>query len=227
MTLSEQLLVTISQFILLFKMNYILLILLWLLIIFLDIVWSGLSKALKIILFPGILVYIGVLFLILSRSRRRMRPYRVIRFYYSRTSIAFKLTSPLEALKIIIGQSITAIIGSFLLFYISDNVTGIIAKVFLIWLGISIFISNLPSTSDIEALFLSIWANEPISALAMFVSFILLVLGIELFSVFLSISLTVIYLIIVLLLLPFEARSSESINLVDKEYVVIDEESLI
>ncbi len=205
-------------------MNYLLLSLLWLLIIFLDIVWSGLSKALRLMMFPGALLRIGIVLLAISKADRRIMPYRLFRMYYSRTSIIFKFVTPMEAFKLLIYQFTVAILGSFSLFFLSDYVSFLIAKMLLVWIGVSIFVSSLPNSHDIEALILSIWGNEPVAAIAMFLSLIILLLGFEIFGILISIVLTLLYLLLVLILTPFNKINTSKLESGSEESLILDEE---
>jgi len=220
-----QLTLIASNIIFLLKMNYLLLSFLWLLIIFLDIVWSGLSKAIRLLMFPGVLLRTGVILLAVSKSGQKFMPYGLLRMYYSRASIVVKFNAPIEVFKLVIYQFITAILGSFASFYISDFVSNTVTKIILIWIGVSIFVSNLPNSTDIEALILSIWGNEPISAIAMFLSLVILPLGLELFGITISILLTLLYLLLVLVLTPLNKRYTGQLGSESKESLILDEES--
>ncbi|MGQ4891805.1 MAG: hypothetical protein ACP6IP_04860 [Candidatus Njordarchaeia archaeon] len=220
MNLSDVIVAVISL-INLYYNNYPLLLITWLIYILIRLVWGGLSRLLTLMLFPGTLLYVSIKYLVAKKLDLEISPVMLIKSTYETAGGLISLRSPKDT--IIMGivdilSAITLTVTSFLAVQYFENT---FAKIILIWLGASFFITGLPREVDFYAFLTAIWAIEPLGVLAFLVSIAVFVTGLEAYDVLTAIFATIIYLVLVTVILMTYKMPKERD---EGDILVLDEE---
>ena len=187
----------------------------WMIMLLLEIVWSGMAKFLKIILFPGRVMHIISHYLVARFFGIRTYVGLLSDFFYEKTYTGFFLTRRIDV-KIAIFLSLspllislpTCIILQMLLPYVKNYV-----KLLVAWLIISMWVCGMPNTRDLRLLILTNILRSPEIIFAIGWSILVFLVGTVAFGFNLSIVGTIIYLFSVLLVAALSKQ----------EEIVIDE----
>ena len=216
---------TLAQNLLLFlNGNIFALFLFWLTVLVLEDVWSGLGKFLRIIFFPGALLYILVKYIVLKAFGLNVSMYQVFGLNFSSAKAVSKVSSPKMAVINIFALTLAPIFIVFLFSLLGSIVSSRAEILFLSWLTISIFAFSLPRKSDFILLFLT-GLNIDISVpITYSLGFVVLALGSIIFELFEALILVFIYFLSVFLVtITFPDFNEEEQYIVDENFLALDE----
>jgi len=183
------------------------LILAWLLILILQYSWSGMSKFLSIILFPGIILHSASHFLFGKLFRIRVFEVLRINMISEKSNSGLILSSDIyrkEPHKVyltllsplIISLVFIITLRKLLIYIIPINIK---IAIILAWLIISIATYGMPSQHDIQFLFMYHIIKHPETIIALLWSIIVWVLGYLAYNASTATTGTLIYIVLVLL----------------------------
>ena len=201
--------------------NYILLLITWIIYILIRQVWGGLSKLITILLFPGTLLYFTIRYLTAKILGLEIKPIMLIKATYETTGGLIRIKSPKDPVIMSLANIFTAIPLAVITFSTAPYFQNTIAKMVIIWLGASFFITGMPREIDIYNFLAAVWAIEPLGVLAIIVSIAVFATALEAYSTTTAIAATIIYLTLVTIILMTYKMPQKETN---EEAIIIDEE---
>lgn len=207
---------------LLFSNRLELLLIGWIIFIFVRIVWSGLSKFISIILFPGTILYFTIKFYVARILGMRLEPMMVLRGTYQYTGAITRIRRISDVIIITTSNLVIAIILTYINFQLATIFINELTKTVFLWLGVSFFITGMPRESDFYTLLTTIWAIEPLGVVALLLSIAVFATGLQAYNFTVALASFFIYIIIVTIVLStFKMPDTENIEL---ENIILDED---
>ena len=206
----------ISNLIFFLQYNIPLLLVAWFFLLVLEWVWSGLEKAIRLFLFPGLLFYFLMKFLLLKRLGYELKLYHVFSAEFSSSKVVVRFNNPGKAALLIAILFVSTIITFFLFSNLLLFFSNFYAKLIIAWLSISIFLNGMPRKPDYYLLFIACMNTDLAVPLGHLLAIFLFALGTEIYGLLISIVLTILYvLVITIVAMTYPTRK--------EEYIISDE----
>jgi len=181
--------------------------------------WSGLSKFIKFLFFPGEILYVTAQFM---GARICGIPVLIYRALVKNPRVVFRIPLPYSIKKVLITFIFFPFLfglGFFLLFSILSEITYGIPRLIFWWLAVSSFLA-LPRFDDFKTLYYILWVKDPITFLFVLWTPIVFILNLIAFggiAVFIALA----YLILITILKPVSLEERIVVDISDEELLAI------
>ena len=186
--------------------------------------WSGLSKFIRFLFFPGEILYVTAQF---CGAKLCGIPIIIYRRLKSRPRVVFRIPLPYSIKKILIAFIFFPFLfglGFFILFSIISEMTYGIPRLIFWWLAVSSFLA-LPRFEDFQTLFYVMWVKDPLTFIFILWTPIVFLVNFVVFNG-LAFFISLAYLILIILLKPVFLEEKIVSEITDDELIsIIGEES--
>ena len=197
----------------------------WIIVVASAYFWSGLSKFIRFLFFPGEILYATAQF---TGAKLCGVPIIIYRALTRNPRVVFRLPLPYSVKKTLITFIFFPFmfgLGFFILFSILSELTYGIPRLIFWWLAVSSFLA-LPRFDDFKTLYYVLWVKDPITFLFILWTPIVFILNLIAFGG-IAVFITLAYLLLIILLKPVFPEERVVMDVSDEELLgmIVGEES--
>ncbi len=187
----------VTNFLLGVHSNVYFLVVIWSGLILLSWVWSGLEKTVRLLFFPGYLFYFLVKFSVLKKLGYEIRIYHLFTPDFSSVKTIVKLENLRHSIVLMLSLTFSSTLFYLMLNSLLGFASGIVSRLIIAWLSVSVFVNGLPRKPDFLNVFLAGLNVDTWVSISYLNAFVILALGSLIFDSTLDIGLFLIYLVII------------------------------